>query len=94
MRVAVTEQVFSEAIKRMAKTDDGRIVLSWLSHYCFHNGTALEKGSLENTYANAAVQNVYRALRGFVLPEDLRIIEYDYQIKKEEVNHERRSTNK
>lgn len=88
MKVKVTEKVFREAIARLSKSDDGRIVLAWLAHYCFHTGLALEKGNLENTYANAAVQGVYRALRCFIKPEDLRSIEFDYVVSREEVNDE------
>ncbi len=80
--IEVTEQTFNESVKRLAGSDDGRIVLAWLKEFCFHNGTPLVRGNLEDTYANAAVQNVYRALRAFVKPEDLRKIEYDYVIKK------------
>lgn len=80
----INEDVFTESIKRLAGTDDGRIVLAWLKEYCFHNGSPLVPGSLEATYANAAVQGVYRAIRAFINKEDLRKIEYDYVIKKTE----------
>lgn len=88
MKHKITEQTFREALARVAGSDDGRIVLAWLASYCFHTGSALEKGSLENTYANAAVQNVYRSLRSFIKPENLRKIEFDYTITKEEVSDE------
>lgn len=88
MKVKVTEQVFREAIARLSQSDDGRVVLAWLANYCFHTGPALDKSSLENTYANAAVQSVYRTLRTFIKPKDLREIEFFYDIVKEEENNE------
>lgn len=80
--IDITEQIFSESAKRLAKSEDGQIVLAWLKEFCFHNGTPLVRGNLEDTYANAAVQNVYRSLRVFIDAADLRKIEYDYVIKK------------
>lgn len=84
MKHKITEKTFREALARLSSTDDGRILLAWLANYCFHNGSPLDRESLEKTYANAAVQNVYRALRAFVKPEDLRRIEFDYILSKEE----------
>lgn len=88
MKHKITEKTFRESLNRLAGTDDGRIVLAWLCNYCFHNGSALDRESLEKTYANAAVQNVYRALRAFISPENLRKIEFDYVLTKEEVKDE------
>lgn len=88
MKHKITEKIFKEALTRLSATDDGRIVLAWLSNYCFHNGSALDVASLERTYANAAVQNVYRSLRAFISPENLRKIEFDYVLTKEEVKDE------
>lgn len=83
MRNKITEKTFREAIARLSGTDDGRILLAWLSSFCFHTGTALDAGSVEKTYANAAVQNVYRSIRAFVPAEDLRKIEFDYVLSNE-----------
>lgn len=81
--IDVSEDTFREAMARVAASDDGRMVLSWIRDYCFHNGTAFVRGSMEDTYANAARQDVYRALRTFIRPENLKSIEYDYRIVKE-----------
>ena len=80
--IDITEAVSKESIRRLAGTDDGRIVLAWLKEYCFQNNTALVPGDLTATYANAAVQGVYRALRSFIGREDLKKIEFEYVIKK------------
>jgi len=86
-KVKITEKTFKESINRIAALDDGKIVFAWLAHYCFHEGAPLERGNLENTYANAAVQNVYRAMRSFIRSEHLRTIEFDYALAtREEAN--------
>lgn len=84
MKHKITEKTFKEALARVAGSDDGRIVLAWLAHYCFHQGSPLDRESLEKTYANAAVQNVYRSLRALISAENLRKIEFDYILSKEE----------
>ncbi len=81
--IEISEQTFNESVKRLAATDDGRVFFAWLKEYCFHNGTPLVAGNLENTYANAAVQKVYRDLRLVINREDLRKIEFDYVVQRE-----------
>jgi len=81
--IEISEQTFTESVRRLAGSDDGQIFLAWLKEYCFHNGSTFVPGSLENTYANAAVQKLYRDLRLVVNREDLRKIEFDYVVKKE-----------
>lgn len=82
MIIKVTEKVFQESLARLAESEDGRIFFAWLREFCFHNGTPLARGNLQDTYANAAVQNVYRTIRAGINRENLKRIEFDYVVEK------------
>lgn len=79
-----TENTLTEAINRLAKTEDGKIVLSYIKELCGWDRTVLASDDALATMFYASKRGVYGGIRKQIKPENLKGFEFDYQLKLEE----------
>ncbi len=79
--IEITEKKYKEALNRLAKSDDGKIVLAVLKDICHWDMTYLDTESEIKNIHHATKRGVYGTIRRNIKPESLKIIEFDYKLK-------------
>lgn len=77
-----SEKDVKEALARLSKTDDGRIVLMWLKSMCNWD-MSLMSSDQAMTQHHASIRGVWGRVRQSIQVDDLKIIEHDYIIHHE-----------
>lgn len=83
MMVKVGHKTIASAIRRIAKTDDGKVLIAALKEACLWDKTVIGGEPLV-THVHAVKRSVYCGLRDYIDSQDLKVIEFDYEIVKEE----------
>lgn len=86
--IEFTEKEATEALNRVAATDDGRLVLASIMLEMRWNDVLLSFDSEDNTMYHHARRGVWAGLRKYIRPAYLKKIEFDYKRKAE--SNERR----
>lgn len=77
--IKISEKDIKEAISRLSKTEDGRMVLVWLKNMCNWD-MSLMSADQSMTQHHASIRGVWGKVRQSIHVDDLKAIEHDYII--------------
>lgn len=80
--IKFSEKDVKEALARVSKTEDGRIVLTWLKNMCNWD-MSLMSTDQAMTQHHASIRGVWGRVRQSIQVDDLKTIEHDYIIHHE-----------
>lgn len=83
----ITEQTLRQAVKRLSKTDDGKIFIAALKQACNWDLTVVGSDPIQ-THFHAAKRSVYGGIRHYIEKKELSDIEYNYKIVQEKTDDE------
>lgn len=80
--IKTSEQEVKEALNRIAKTDDGKVMLSWMKHLCNWDMTLMGNDPVL-TQHHASIRGVWGKVRQSIHTDELKAIEHDYVMVQE-----------
>ena len=81
--IEVSDDLFQQSLNRMAATDDGKIVLSYLKDWLHWDDVYVSHDNQNVTNYHAARRGVYASLRKVIEIKHLKDIEFNYRRKAE-----------
>ncbi len=80
--IKISDKEIIEALNRVAKTDDGKVMLAWLKHTCNWDMTLMSNEPYMTAHY-ASIRAIWGRIRQSIHNEELKQIEHDYVVHNE-----------